>query len=188
VASEAVEANSRITGSMGAALLLVFAAEGLTILFGVRDHLPAHVFLGLLAVPPVAVKIGSTGHRIVRYYRGDARYVRKGPPPLLLRMIGPLVALSTVAVIGTGIADLVSSRSGDLGRLHRLAFIVWFALMAVHVLGHLLETPALAFADWSPRVRRVRGAGARRLLVVGTIAVGLVLAWWSLSWIPSTLK
>ena len=183
--AEAVEANARITGSMGALLFVVFAVEGLTILFGVRAHLSLHVFIGLLAVPPIAVKLASTGHRIVRYYVGDARYVRKGPPPLVLRLVGPLVALTSVAVIATGIADLLLGPSQNLTRLHKLSFIAWFGVMAIHVLGHLLETPALAAADWSTRSARLRGTATRRSLVVATLALGIVLGWWSLSWIPS---
>jgi hypothetical protein len=182
----AVEANARITGSMGAVLLVLLAAEGLTILLGVRDHLSAHVFIGLLLVPPVVVKLASTSYRIAQYYRGDPRYVRRGPPPMLLRLIGPLVAISTVAVILTGIADLVFGPGHGLTALHKLSFIGWFALMTVHVLGHVAETPRLAFADWRPRAPQVAGRVERRLLVVGALVTGLLLGWWSLGWIGTS--
>jgi hypothetical protein len=179
----AVEANARITGSMGAVLFVLLAAEGATIPLGVRAHLSAHVFIGLLLVPPVVVKLVSTSHRVLRYYRADPRYVHRGPPPLLLRLIGPLVVISTVAVIVTGIADLVFGPGHGLTALHKLCFVGWFVLMAVHVLGHLSETPRLALADWSPRAPRIAGRVERRLLVVASVVAGLVLGWWALGWI-----
>jgi hypothetical protein len=182
---DAVEANARLTGSMGAALLVVFAAEGLTILFGVRSNLSAHVFLGVLAVPPIAVKLACTGHRFLRYYRGDPRYVRKGPPPWLLRVLGPLVIATTVAVVATGIADLLLGPSHGLTRWHKLSFFAWFAAMTIHVLGHLVETPALATADWRRPTRALTGSLARRMVVVGTLVAGTALALWSLGWVPA---
>ncbi len=42
-------------------------------------------------------------YRFVRYYSGSAPDVRKGPPAPLLRVLGPLVVLTSVAVLGTGI-------------------------------------------------------------------------------------
>jgi hypothetical protein len=45
-------------------------------------------------------KIGSTGYRMVRYYRGSPPYREKGPPQLVLRAVAPGVVLSTLAVVG----------------------------------------------------------------------------------------
>src|SRR6516162_11181634 len=82
-----VEANARLTGSTAAVLLVLLAAEGVTVL-SVHSLLTPHVFIGMLLVPPVLLKVGSTGWRFVRYYRGSGAYRRKGPPPLLLRLLG----------------------------------------------------------------------------------------------------
>jgi len=41
-------ANERLTASLGAVLLFLFAAEGLTILLEVRSTLPTHIFIGML--------------------------------------------------------------------------------------------------------------------------------------------
>lgn len=182
-ADAGVLANSRVTGSMGAVIFLLLVAEGVTILLRVRDVLPAHVFIGMLLVPPVAVKTVSTGYRIVRYYTGNPAYVRKGPPPVILRLLGPAVTLTTVVVLASGIGLLFAESARWLREAHKLSFIVWFAAMAVHVLGHVLETPSLAAADWSKQARLVSGAGARRVLVVLTVAVAIALAIWSQRWI-----
>ena len=154
-----VAANARITGTMGATLFVLFALEGLTVLAHVRGVLSTHVFLGMLLVPPVLVKTASTSYRIVQYYRGDPNYVRKGPPPLLLRLLGPFVIATTFLVIGTGVVLLLAGPDNHLlSAAHKASFILWFGAMTIHVLGHLRETPALAGADYRPRSRPVPGA------------------------------
>src|SRR5439155_1712802 len=75
-----------------AALLLV---EGVTILF-LRPLLPVHIFVGMLLIPPVALKLASTGYRFVRYYTGKPEYVRLGPPHIVLRALAPLLVAATV--------------------------------------------------------------------------------------------
>jgi hypothetical protein len=170
---------------MGAVLLVALAAEGATIVLHVRGVLSAHVFIGMLLVPPVLVKLASTGYRVVRYYRGDPRFVARGAPPMLLRALGPFVAMTTLAVIATGLLDLLLGPSGQLGALHKLSFIAWFAAMTIHVLGHVVETPRLALADWQRRTSSMPGASARRLLLIASLVAGVALGWWSLSWIGS---
>jgi len=180
----AVEANARLTGSMGATLFVLFALEGITILLHVRGVLPAHVFIGMLLVPPVLVKTASTGYRIARYYVGDPDYVHRGPPPLILRLLGPFVIATTFLVVATGIGLVLAGRSSDwLLFAHKASFVVWFGAMALHVLGHLRETPALAAADLGPGPAAVPGALVRGLVLTGALVAGLLLGAWSLSWI-----
>jgi len=173
-----VEANARLTGSTAALLLVLLAAEGATIPF-TRPLLTAHVVIGMILVPPVLVKIGTTGYRFVRYYRGDAAYRSKGPPPAFLRLLGPLVVVLTVIVVASGIALLFAGSrwQSDLLLVHKASFILWFGAMTVHVLGHLADTARLAPLDWYGRARRdISGAGGRQWLLVASIAVGTLLA------------
>src|SRR6266481_2706971 len=100
------EANERLTATAGAVLFLLLAAEGVTIL-SIRPLLSAHVFIGMLLVPPVALKLATTGWRFARYYRGSPEYRRKGPPLLPLRLLAPVVVVSTVALFATGITLLL---------------------------------------------------------------------------------
>lgn len=172
------EANARLTASTAVVLFVLLAAEGVTIL-RIRALLTPHVFIGMLLVPPILLKIGSTVWRFSRYYLGDPAYRRKGPPPPILRLIGPVVVVLTFAVFGTGIALLLGPRSwrSELLQLHRDTFIVWLAVTAVHVLGHLADTARLAPRDWLRRSRhQVDGAGARQWAVAISVAFGLILA------------
>ncbi|HKB94581.1 MAG TPA: hypothetical protein VKC62_10155 [Gaiellaceae bacterium] len=159
------DGNERLTAVSGAVLFLLLAAEGVTILF-IRPLLSAHVFIGMLLVPPVALKLASTGWRFLRYYRGTSEYVAKGPPLLPLRLLAPLVVVSTLVLFGTGIALIVRGPGGGLLLgLHKASFVVWLAATAVHVLAYVWRVPRLALAARSPW-----------LLVAGVIAVGAVLA------------
>jgi hypothetical protein len=128
-------------------------------------------------------KMASTTYRFARYYAGQREYVEKGPPPTVLRVLGPVVTLTTVAVLATGVGALFAAHAHWLAFAHKVTFIVWFAAMSVHVLGHALETPALAFADWH-RTRRlqVAGASARLALLAAALVGALSLAVLSTGW------
>jgi hypothetical protein len=173
-----VEANARLTGTVAALLLVLLAAEGVTVL-RVRALFTAHVFIGMLLVPPVLLKMGSTGYRFVRYYAGSPAYRRKGPPPALLRVLGPLLVLLTVCLFASGIALLFAGPGWhrDLLLLHKASFVLWFAAMVVHVLGHLLDTARLAPKDFYWRTRRqVEGADERQWAVAASLALGALVA------------
>src|SRR3954453_13149469 len=134
-----VEANARLTATTGSLLALLLLVEGFTVL-DVRGYLTLHTALGLILIGPVALKCASTGYRFVRYYTGHGPYVRKGPPHVVLRLLGPLVILSPLALLGTGVALLaVHGRSDTWLTLHQGSFIVWVAAMTVHFFGHLVE-------------------------------------------------
>ena len=171
------EGNERLTAVSAAVLFVLLAAEGVTIVF-LRPLLSAHVFIGMLLIPPVALKTASTGWRFVRYYAGDRSYREKGPPLLPLRLLAPLVVASTAALFATGVALLVvgPSRGVVLG-LHKASFAVWFVAMSVHVLAYIRRVPGLARSDW----RRadpapIGGSFARRTLLAAALVAGVVLA------------
>ncbi len=177
--SPGVAGNARLTGAAAAALLVLLAAEGVTIPF-LGPLLGPHIFIGMLLIPPVLLKLASTGYRFARYYTGSPPYVRKGPPNLALRVLAPGVVLTTLALFGTGVALLVvGPPSNTLIFAHKLSFIAWVALMTLHVLGHLLEVPALALPDWrrgGPPDARLAGAGGRTMAVGLAILAGTALA------------
>jgi hypothetical protein len=164
--------NARLTGAVAAALLVLLAAEGVTIPF-IGQLLGPHIFIGLLLVPPVVLKLASTGYRFVRYYTRAELYVRKGPPPLALRLLAPGVVLTTLGLFGTGIAlPLAGPPSETLVFAHKLSFFAWVALMTIHVLGHLLEVPGLASADLRRRTR-VAGGAQRTLALCAALLAGV---------------
>lgn len=176
---DGVAGNARLTGAAAAALLVLLAAEGATIPF-IGQLLGPHIFIGILLIPPVLLKLGSTGYRFARYYTGNSWYVEKGPPLLVLRVLAPGVVLTTLALFGTGVALLIDGPpSNTLLFAHKASFIAWVALMTLHVLGHLLEVPSLASADWrraGPPEARLAGAGLRTLSLATAILAGVAVA------------
>ena len=181
---DGVAGNARLTGGTAIVLLVLLAAEGATIPF-IGPLIGPHVFIGMLLIGPVALKLASTGYRFARYYLGTPAYRRKGPPALALRVLAPGVVLTTLALFGTGVALLFVGRENDtLNFLHKASFIAWFALMAVHVLGHLLELPSLALPDWrrsGGREAALAGAGMRLMTIAAATLAGTALAIASLS-------
>lgn len=167
--------NQRLTGSTAALLLLLLAAEGATIL-AIRPLLSVHVFIGMLLIPPVALKLASSGYRFVRYYTGNATYRADGPPQPLLRMSAPLLVAATAGLFASGVALLVVGPAGGPWRgLHTASFVIWFGAMVVHVLGHVVRVPALASADWRSS-ERLPGSALRRWLLCCALVAGLTLA------------
>ena len=173
-----VEGNARFTGLLAVVLLVLLALEGVTIPF-IGSLLTPHVFIGVLLIPPVLYKIGSTTWRFVKYYTGDPRYQRKGPPVLALRVLGPVVVVLTLAVIGSGVGLVLLPRSQRALMLtaHQASFVLWFGAMTIHVLGHVVDTAKLAPLDWFARTRRqVRGASARQWAVASSLVLGVIAA------------
>ena len=168
--------NERLTAMTGAVLLVLFAAECLTLL-NIGHLLTLHVFLGMLLLGPVGLKIGSTLWRFTRYYTGSAGYVRRGPPPPLQRVTGPFVILTTVAVLGTGIMLAVEGPgNGNWGRLHHLSFFLWAAVMLIHLASYVPKLPRKLSGQADHARHLLAARGTRWLLLCGSLAAGLVLA------------
>ena len=170
------DGNERLTAATAVVLLVLLAAEGFTLL-AIQQLLLPHVFLGFLLIPPVLLKLASTGWRTTSYYRHSAEYVHRGQPAALLRIvIAPLVVASTVALFATGIAVVALGQRGLLLGLHKASFIVWFGAMSVHVLGaHVLKLPRLIAFDWW-RGDGLAGRRVRQFVLAGVLAAGLVVA------------
>jgi hypothetical protein len=163
------DANERLTAASGAVLFVLLAVEGVTILF-IRPLLSTHVFVGMLLIPPVALKLASTGWRFLRYYRGARAYVEKGPPLLPLRLLAPLVVLSTLGVFATGVALLVRGPGGGLLLgLHKASFVIWLAVTGIHVVAYMWRVPRLARAARSPWLPVAAAVAAGVALAVTTV-------------------
>jgi hypothetical protein len=169
--------NEILTSATALVLTLLLAAEGITILRigGLRSE---HMFIGMALIPPVVLKLGSTGYRFARYYLGTRAYREKGPPLLPLRLLAPGLVLTTVIVFATGVALLVvGHKSGTLFTFHKISFIVWGALFGVHFLAHLPRMARSLRSDWTLEGRRrVPGASLRLGLVVAATGGGVALA------------
>lgn len=175
--------NAALTAWTGLVLLVLSAAELLT-LVDVRGLISWHVALGALLVPPALLKTGTTGWRILRYYRGHTPYVEAGPPPMVLRVLGPLVVASTLGLLGSGILLILLGQDSSQQNLvsalglgvswvsvHQGFFVVWCGATGLHLLGRII--PALRISFGSERVARLPGTWVRAALV-GACAVAAV--------------
>jgi len=176
-AIDGAEGNERLTALTGAVLLIGFAVEGLTIV-SLHRLLTLHFFLGMLLIGPVVLKICSTVYRFVRYYSGAGPYVRKGPPAPLLRLLGPFVIITSLAVLGTGVAlAVVGPQQGHWLLLHKATFVLWFGVMTIHVLAYVWRLPRILLGGPDGRARIGASGGRFRWLLVGTsLASGLLIA------------
>lgn len=178
-----IAGNERLTAATAVVLLVMLAAEGVTIVF-VGPLLEEHIFIGVALIPPVLLKLGSTGYRFARYYTKNPVYRARGAPPLILRVSAPFTVGLTALVLASGVVLLI--HGPDTGRLlliHKVSFFLWFGFMTIHVLGHVLRLPSSASADWrrSAPEAGVAGSTVRIVVVAAAVAAGLAIGAASLS-------
>jgi hypothetical protein len=177
-----VAANERITALTGALLYVCIAAITVTVLF-VPRLLPEHYLAGFLAIPPLGVKLASTGYRFARYYAREPAYRRAGAPPLWLRfVVAPVLVASTVAVFGTGIELwLFGVRFGGWWiTAHTVTAVVFMTAALLHMLSHLRRSGDAVVEDLSGA--RSRTVFESRSIIVASLVAGGVLAAASLTY------
>ena len=165
------EGNERLTGATAVALIVLLAVEGVTLL-ALGSLLPVHVLVGMLLIPPVALKLGSTGYRFLRYYQHRRAYTAKGPPSAAMRfVVAPALVASTIGVLGTGVAMIAFGRRGAIVTLHKASFVVWAFAFGIHFLVYLRRLPRLVLPN-----RRTAGGALRASLLALSLVAGIALA------------
>src|SRR2546423_5966228 len=97
------DANEQLTALTATLLVVLLVVEGATLL-RITSLLTVHAFVGMLLIPVVALKLASTGWRMLCYYRRVDEYVRRGPPHVALRvLLAPITVVSTVVLFVTGV-------------------------------------------------------------------------------------
>jgi hypothetical protein len=178
------DGNERLTASVGLVLIVLSVIELATLLLGLHRFLSLHVFVGLVLLPPVALKLGSTGWRFTRYYTRAAAYRAKGAPQLVMRLLAPLLIAATIALFGSGVAmGFLHGHSLRLARqVHGPASVAWMLLVGVHVLVYLKRALLSTKEDLDLTSRfSVRGAGVRHLVLAAAVITGLVIGVGTLS-------
>jgi len=178
--------NAQLTAWLGLILLVLFVGEMAT-LIDVRQLISWHIAIGILLVPPALAKTATTGWRIFRYYTGARPYHQGGPPPLLLRVLGPVVVLTTLALLGSGIAVIAVSPASAFETLftvagqrvsvltiHQGLTVLWAVATGLHVLARTV--PALRLATGRTPGARPDGSPARAGTLLITVALGVVAA------------
>jgi hypothetical protein len=172
--------NAQLTAWTGLLLLVLFLAELVTLL-SVSSLITWHIALGAALIPPALLKTATTGWRMVRYYTGSRHYQQAGPPPMLLRLLGPLVVLSTLGLLASGVVlalvgvdqtfrplVTVLGFSVSLLTLHQAAFAVFAGATGLHVLARLV--PALRSAHPARTTRHGQTRRAAALLLATSLA------------------
>lgn len=171
------DGNERLTAAVGVLLLAPIAVELATILLGVHTFMSLHVFVGLALIPPVLLKLGSTGWRFVRYYTGSRAYVTHGAPQLAMRLLAPMLVVATVLLFGSGVAmGVLHGHALQIARrLHGPSSVIWLVLIGVHVLVYLRRALITSSRDLRAGARpEVRGGTWRSYALAAALIFGLV--------------
>jgi hypothetical protein len=171
-----VAANQRLTSLVGGPLFILLVAIAVTVLF-LQWLLPEHYLVGFLLIPPLLLKLASTGYRFVRYYTHDPRYRKAGPPPVLLRLVvAPVLVVSTIVVFATGVELwLVGLRFGSVWiSAHTVSAVFFVLAAALHSASHLRVSAEAGIQEVAAPA--VDDALTRRSLVIASLVLGGVLA------------
>jgi hypothetical protein len=174
VGNREVIGNERLTALTGVLLLALLVVEVVTSI-RLRTLLSAHVVVGVVLAGPLVVKLGSTGYRFVRYYTRSPAYVRRGPPHLALRVLGPLLVATTLVVVGSGIGLMITGpdHAGLLLPLHGFSVLVFVPLTVIHLVAHILATRQLVADDWrTASAALAPGRGIRVGVNLGALLLG----------------
>ncbi len=196
-----VPGNRALTSTFGVVLLVLLTVQVLSaVWFALLSYnlptpggpifqvvRPVHFFVGFLLFPLIGVKLASTGYRFARYYTRNRAYHDAGAPRPVLRLIAPLLVLSTVVLFASGV-EMWSFRN-DFGitwiTVHDLSAFAFVALLVVHVAYHTREAQREARHDlWAGE----NGAITRRALLAGGAVAGLTLAVGAAQWPGSALS
>jgi hypothetical protein len=169
--------NELLTSATAAVLVMLLAAEGVTIL-ELGDLVDEHMFIGLVLIPPVVLKLASTGYRFFRYYTGSRAYTANGPPRPLLRVLAPVLVFATIALFTSGVLLLAAGhKTGSVLQIHQVSAIVWATVFAVHFLAYVTRVAqSLTRALRAEGEKAIPGAGVRSLLVASATGGGVALA------------
>ena len=169
--------NEILTSAAGLALVGVIVVEVVTII-DIAGLTGTHMFIGLVLIPLVILKLGTTGYRAVRYYSGSVSYRALGTLLMLLRVIAPLFVAATLVILVTGVVLMADGhKAGSVLEVHKVSFIVWVVLLGVHLLAYFVRALRLVLADLRVTKGDVApGIGIRTMLLVSALGGGVALA------------
>lgn len=154
-------ASTIVTMQLGVSLLvllsLMFLSGGLFYLYTFNYDIGpyftvtrfVHFYVGLVSIPFLLAKYGSTSFRFAGYYLRLPRFKRAGPPRLIPRVLSPLLALDFFVLYFSGLYMLfhyyytvtnIPPNDFKPVQLHLWASIIAVPLIAAHLGSHLLDT------------------------------------------------
>ncbi|MEI7926023.1 MAG: hypothetical protein WCI61_07560, partial [Chloroflexota bacterium] len=194
--------STRLTAHLGlllsVMLALLFGSGAFFFLFTFNYNVPPwftpvrflHFYTGLASIPILIGKYGSTSVRFAGYYLRVPRFKQAGPPPLIPRLLSPLLAADFFVLYFSGLYMLfhyyytvtnIWPFEAKPVQVHLWAAILGAPLVSIHLLWHLVSAlhtlrarpapPALA-----PFAEGRRAVMGRRALLAGLGGAGLALA------------
>jgi hypothetical protein len=166
--------NLRLTAISGLLLLILLVVVYATgAVFG--DLRSAHFFVGFALIPPLALKLASTGWRFAHYYLGTSRYRVAGPPWPLPRLLAPPLVLVTIVAVGSGVVLWAQGTSrGPWSTVHTDSIVVLLLLAGIHLGIHSRRAVIAVQHDRGNRTYRWRWGAAVLAIVLGLgLAVGM---------------
>lgn len=181
--SRRVRFVARLTSLLGMLLFFLLALEGVSVPL-VGELLTWHVVVGVILIPVMTAKIVVTSYRFALYYTKSLDFKKAGPPWMPLRVIGPLIVLSTVGLMVSGVVLMVIGPNSPSVNLwiftHRATFIAWSVFMSAHVASYVRRAATVSWKDLKTLSvgdsLKSSDSWYRFIIVIVTLAIGIGLA------------
>jgi hypothetical protein len=159
--------NLRLTAMGGLVLIVLLAfVYGTGALFG--DLRDVHFFVGFALIPPLALKLGSTGWRFALYYLRSARYRAAGPPAIFPRLLAPFLVCATVLAVASGIVLWAEgTQRGPWSTVHTDTVIVLLLLLGLHLGVYVRRAVVTVRGDRAAHAFRWRWGAAALAVALG---------------------
>lgn len=177
-----VALNERLSAVNGGLLFVLLIGIAATVLL-IQVLLPAHFLVGIALVPPLVLKLGTTGYRFMKYYLSDADFRIAGAPPAFMRfVVAPSLVVSTFVVMGTGLE--LWAFGDHFGtwwvNAHTASAVVFMVAAFLHLLNHSRRSATALAAEMV--VRPTAGTITPRSVLLGCGVLALLLALASLTY------
>jgi Ni/Fe-hydrogenase subunit HybB-like protein len=145
-----------------------------------------HFAIGFAIIPPLLVKLSSTGWRAANYCLRREPYRSGGPPQLIPRLLAPLLVVSAIVATVTGVVLWVLGRQrGGWATLHTDSVVVLAIVLALHTLTYIqravrASSRSLAVVE-STREERIMLWTLAVALVAAVLAISVEPPWHDLS-------
>lgn len=180
--------STRLTAHLGLVLTvmlaLMFGSGAFFFLFTFNYNVPPwftpvrffHFYTGIASIPILLAKYASTSVRFGGYYLRVPRYREAGPPPLVPRLLSPLLALDFFVLYFSGLYMLfhyyytvtnIWPLEAKPVQVHLWAAVIGAPLVTVHLLYHL--THALRTLPSAERTHPSEAALARHAEQPGAV-------------------
>jgi hypothetical protein len=167
---------ARSSALLGMLILFFSIAEIVTVAF-LPEALILHIAIGSILGVLIIVKLILNAYRYLGYLKHDHDFRQAGTPRLIMRILSLPLVVTTIVVLGTGMAMVLTGptafATSFLATAHALFAIIWLGLLGYHTFGYWHRSARSTTRELD-RIRSKDTQALARLILAATTVIGAV--------------